>query len=84
MLLIGIHEGFHTTRNSFSPETDERSARIACTSQRKPSLEELDGAGEAADGEYDIGVLFYCDPCVYRCMVKIACTRMAAAARPCS
>lgn len=39
MLLTGIHEDFQTTRSSFSPVIDVRSARISCTSHKKPSLE---------------------------------------------
>jgi hypothetical protein len=38
MLLHGIHDVFQTTRSSFSPVMDVRSAKISCTSQSWPSL----------------------------------------------
>ncbi len=51
MLLYGIHEVFHTTRSSFSPVTDVRSAKISCTSQRWPSQGADDGDGVAEESD---------------------------------
>lgn len=54
--LIGIQAALNWTRTSFAPETDVRSARISCTSQRYGSL----GVGEvevAVVGEVEVAVV---------------------------
>ncbi len=45
----GTHEGFHITKNSFSPATVERSAKISTTSHLFPSLDAEDGDGDESD-----------------------------------
>jgi len=55
-LLTGIHDVFHTTRTSFSPDTDVRSARISWTSQMKPSLEQGDGDDDVDLADMNVAV----------------------------
>jgi hypothetical protein len=51
MLLMGIQQGFQTTNNSLSPETEVRSANISATSHKSPSRGLSVGTGDVAESD---------------------------------
>ncbi len=54
-LLTGSHDGFHTTSTSFSPVSDERSAKMSCTSHKGSLL--FAGSVAAADWLRSRGIM---------------------------
>ena len=54
-LLTGSHDGFHTTSTSFSPVSDERSAKMSCTSHKGSPL--FAGSVAAADWLRSPGIM---------------------------